>query len=201
MLGLGIGRSAAEYEQLGIPMPPVGERQRQLDWAISEIHRHWGLMRSGPVQQPHVPLLIAGGGEAGTLRQVAEHADASNFGAHAAVGGAFTEADVTHKFGALRAHCAAAGRPYDAVLRTYWACPVVVGRTPQDVERQLAAVPGRLPVQYASSAIVGTPEEVISRFQALVAVGMQYFTVYVAGGDIDTLRLLAEEVVPAVQPR
>jgi alkanesulfonate monooxygenase SsuD/methylene tetrahydromethanopterin reductase-like flavin-dependent oxidoreductase (luciferase family) len=132
---------------------------------------------------------------------VAEHADASNFGAHAAVGGAFTEDGITRKFEALRAHCDAAGRAYDAVLRTHWACPVVVGRTPQDVERQLATVQDRLRTQYASSAIIGMPEEVISRFQALVAAGMQYFITYVAPGDSETLRLLAEEVFPAVRPR
>src|SRR5215212_3502982 len=59
--------------------------------AISEIYRHWELFPSGPPQHPHVPVLIAGGGTVGTLRQVAEYADASNFGAHAAVGSAFTE--------------------------------------------------------------------------------------------------------------
>jgi hypothetical protein len=33
-----------------------------------------------PVLAPHVPLLVAGGGERITLRQVAQHADACTFG-------------------------------------------------------------------------------------------------------------------------
>jgi len=119
----------------------------------------------------------------------------------AAVGSAFTVADVTRKLEVLRDHCAVVGRASASVLRTHWSCPVVVGRTPEDVQRQLATVSEVYRTRYALSAMIGTPEEVISRFQALVVAGIQYFTVYVAGGDVDTLRVLAEQVIPAVQPR
>jgi alkanesulfonate monooxygenase SsuD/methylene tetrahydromethanopterin reductase-like flavin-dependent oxidoreductase (luciferase family) len=47
-----------------------------------------------PVQQPHVPILIAGGGERVTLRQVAQYADVSNFASLAQAGSAFHLEDV-----------------------------------------------------------------------------------------------------------
>ncbi|GAB3411199.1 hypothetical protein GCM10027569_27610 [Flindersiella endophytica] len=114
VLGLGIGDDPAEFAQLGIPFGPARDRQRVLEEQVREIRRLWdGAMRGGPAQQPHVPILIAGGGEQVTLRQVADHADACNFGPLSWTGGACTDADVARKYDALRKHCAAAGRPYD----------------------------------------------------------------------------------------
>ena len=80
-----------------------------------------------PVQQPHVPILLAGGGERVTLRQVARFADMSNFGAHEWTGGAFALEDVQRKYQALRRHCEEVGRPYDSVLRSYFT-PLLVLR-------------------------------------------------------------------------
>ena len=51
-----------------------------------------------PVQQPHPPIMIGGGGERKTLRLVAQYADACNiFGGSPEV--------VAHKLDVLRGHC------------------------------------------------------------------------------------------------
>lgn len=76
-----------------------------------------GLLRHGPVQRPRVPVLIAGGGERTTLRQVAAYADASNFGI--GMPNATRDPDeLRHKLAVLRRHCAARGRPDESVLPT-----------------------------------------------------------------------------------
>ena len=63
--------------------------------------------------------MIAGGGERGTLRQVAQYADMSNFGV---ITGQTTLADHgREKYAALRRHCEAVGRPYEAILRSHMA--------------------------------------------------------------------------------
>jgi alkanesulfonate monooxygenase SsuD/methylene tetrahydromethanopterin reductase-like flavin-dependent oxidoreductase (luciferase family) len=62
-----------------------------------------------PVQTPRVPLLIAGGGERVTLRQVARYADASNFGPNSGAGNAWTPEDVRRKYAVLDDRCARAG--------------------------------------------------------------------------------------------
>src|SRR5690348_7624048 len=63
-----------------------------------------------PVQRPHPPVMIAGGGEQMTLRAVARLGDACNI-----VGGdgKIEVAEVRHKFDVLRRHCDAAARDYD----------------------------------------------------------------------------------------
>jgi alkanesulfonate monooxygenase SsuD/methylene tetrahydromethanopterin reductase-like flavin-dependent oxidoreductase (luciferase family) len=136
VLGLGIGDIEGEFAQLGLAYPSVRERQAALGDALQVLPRllggeevtlrgvHTGVanavIRPGPSQEPRVPILVAGGGEKVTLRQVAQYADASNFGAGDTIGSAWTLDDVRRKYVALRGHCEAVGRPYDSVLRTYF---------------------------------------------------------------------------------
>jgi alkanesulfonate monooxygenase SsuD/methylene tetrahydromethanopterin reductase-like flavin-dependent oxidoreductase (luciferase family) len=123
ILGVGIGDAPEEFAALGLPFPSLRERQHALDEAIQVVLGLWGktpftfqgqhfqlqeaMLWPGPLQQPHVPIMIAGGGERVTLRQVAQYADVSNFGAHMWAGSAFGLEDVRRKFEALRTHCAA----------------------------------------------------------------------------------------------
>lgn len=86
-----------------------------------------------PLSQPHPPILIGGGGEQKTLRLVARYADACNFvipsplslaefgDLRAREGGRaarYSLAVLRHKLAVLAEHCAAVGRPYDAIERT-----------------------------------------------------------------------------------
>ena len=44
--------------------------------------------------------------------------------------------------------------------------------------------------------MAGTPGEVIAHYAPLVRAGLQHFLAMVYGSDIDTVRLLAERVIP-----
>jgi alkanesulfonate monooxygenase SsuD/methylene tetrahydromethanopterin reductase-like flavin-dependent oxidoreductase (luciferase family) len=87
-------------------------------------------LRPPPVQRPHVPIVIAGGGERTTLRYAARYADATNLAAVAWAGGVYTTADARHKFAVLHSHCEEVGRPCDSVLRTAPFVPTILAETP-----------------------------------------------------------------------
>lgn len=214
VLGLGIGDSAPEFKRLGIPLPPVSERQRALDETVAIVRGLWGpepfsyggeqfrvsegQTVPGPVQQPYIPLLIAGGGERVTLRQVAQYADASNFGAHRNIGGATDDADIARKLDALRAHCDAHGRPPDSVLRTHTTMILFLAESEAALQAKLATIPEHRLKSFAPSTMAGTPREAIQHFRDLAALGMQYFIAFIHPKDVETARLLAEQVVPEV---
>lgn len=195
VLGVGTGDNPAEFARLGLPFPPPRERQAALGEALAIITGLWrgepvtlegrhfrvrgAALAAGPVQHPRVPILIAGGGERYTLRLVARRGDMSNFGAHPAVGSAFTLDDVRRKVAALASHCAALARPVAAVACSNWAAPVVVGPTPEAVRRKLAALPDWMRGGVASSTVAGTPAEVVAHYRPLVAAGLRYFMVCV----------------------
>jgi alkanesulfonate monooxygenase SsuD/methylene tetrahydromethanopterin reductase-like flavin-dependent oxidoreductase (luciferase family) len=214
VLGLGGGNHEREFAKLGLPFPSTAKRLAAVAETVQIVRGLWGEepfsfegehlrvdavnVRPGPAQRPHVPILIAGGGEKVTLRQVAEFADASNFSPHAMAGSAYSAEDVQRKLAALRDHCAALGRPYEAVLRTQVAVPVVLAKTSSALEKKLAAIPERVRRGYASSTLAGRPEEAIAYYQVLAKAGLTYFVAGVYGNDTETVRLLAEQVVPAL---
>ena len=117
--GLGAGWAEVEHTMLGIDFPGVGERLRRLDEACHVIKKLWTEEEAGfegryyrlqgafaqprPVQRPHPPIWIGGGGERRTLRTVAAHADVWNM-----AGGTVDVA--RHKVEVLRRHCADVGR-------------------------------------------------------------------------------------------
>ena len=214
VLGLGVGDFAPEFQQLGIEFPPIAERQQALAEYIQIMCGVWGdrpfslpgkhftvqeaRVQPPPLQWPHVPILIAGAGERTTLRQVAEFADASNFGPNPHTGSVFGADAVRQKIGVLRDHCARLGRPFESILRTYWSPPVVLASTNSELQRKREAI---LPDEhrfYGDHMIVGTPAGVIPRFQELIDAGAQYFILHTRA-DPETAQLLAEQVIPALQ--
>ncbi|HEU0154840.1 MAG TPA: LLM class flavin-dependent oxidoreductase, partial [Stellaceae bacterium] len=97
ILGIGAGYFETEYRQYGWKFPPrPATRIRQMEEAVRLILAMWtesrttfhgryfhvedAILEPKPVQKPHPPVLIAGGGEQLTLRAVARLGDACNIG-------------------------------------------------------------------------------------------------------------------------
>ena len=193
ILGLGIGWNEAEFRQLGMAFPAVSERQEALDEAIQIVRgvwgpepftfhgRHWwtegGHVVPPPLQRPSIPLLIAGGGEKVTLRQVARYADACNFGAGRNVGKARDVDDLRRKLAVLRGYCEEIGRPYDDILRTHFTTWLILAETE-------TAAYGQAVVERTHRK--PTPWEIIKR----IAIGV-YNDGFIHAGNLAFLALLA----------
>ena len=148
----------------------------------------------------YVPLVIGGAGERVTLRQVAQYADVANFGPHQWTGGVRTVEDIRRKLEALEHHCRALGRDPASVLASHMTLPLVLAETKAALGQKIEAskdwyrIPG-----IAESMLAVTPDEAVDYYHNLLACGLRYFFVTVAPADEETLRLLAEEVMPRLQ--
>jgi hypothetical protein len=117
----------------------------------------------------------------------------------AIIGGAYEIADVVRKYDVLRRHCEAQGRPYDSILRSHLTIPLVLAETHEALQTKLESLPQGWLKMFGSSLIAGVPQEVISSYQALASAGVQYFICSLFRDDRETLRLLAEQIMPAVK--
>jgi alkanesulfonate monooxygenase SsuD/methylene tetrahydromethanopterin reductase-like flavin-dependent oxidoreductase (luciferase family) len=213
VLGVGCGDMPQEFRQLGLAYPPTKERQAALEDALrilrpllrgeevayqgAHFRAAGAALRPPPVQQPRVPILVAGGGERTTLRFVAQYADASNLAAASWAGGAFTTDDARRKFAVLRQHCTEAGRPYESVLRTT-TLALRLAETPAAARAKLERLPPGLLAHFERMPLAGTPQDAVAHIRGLVGAGFRY--IILGGGwvDAETLRLAAERVIPAV---
>jgi alkanesulfonate monooxygenase SsuD/methylene tetrahydromethanopterin reductase-like flavin-dependent oxidoreductase (luciferase family) len=206
VLGLGIGDAPREFERLGLRYGKANERQEFLEELLRVLPGLWGeepvtfqgehvrltkaKVSPGPVQRPRVPIMVAGGGERVTMRQVARYADASNFGPGNRTGDVWAPDDARRKYGALRRHCEAIGRPYDSILRTHVNFMLELKETgAASLVRDRAAA-----FDFDFDRFVGTSADAVEYYRALADAGVRYFIVSVRGTK--TLRLLAEKVVP-----
>jgi alkanesulfonate monooxygenase SsuD/methylene tetrahydromethanopterin reductase-like flavin-dependent oxidoreductase (luciferase family) len=213
VLGLGSGNAPWEFAEMGLVYPPAPRRQTTLEEALQIVRPllrgesvtysgerfrvEGAVLNSPPVQQPWVPILVAGGGERTTLRFAAEYADACNLGAASWAGGAFAAADARRKFDALSRRCAEAGRTDEAVLRT-GVLVASLAESSAAARAKLDGLPPQLAAFFERLPIVGTPEESLPRVRALLDAGFQYVIFVVFPFDFETPRLLAERVLPAV---
>lgn len=215
VLGIGSGDMPWEFEQMGLPYPPPAERAAVLEEALqvlpqllrgeevrfagAHVHVQGATLRPPAVQQPYVPLLVAGGGAKTTLRLTARYADAHNMGAASWAGGAFSPEDATRKFDVLKQHCAEAGRSFDAILRT-----TQVGFFLADSEAEAAAtrdalmkdpVRGRMLAFLERTAMFCTPAHAVDHLAILRRAGFQHFI----GGAVDT-RSIERFAVQVMRP-
>jgi alkanesulfonate monooxygenase SsuD/methylene tetrahydromethanopterin reductase-like flavin-dependent oxidoreductase (luciferase family) len=218
ILGLGHGWNATEFGQLGLPFPPVPERQAALAESIEIIRGVWasepftyhGHYHSTdkeqvippPLQQPSPPLLLAGSGERTALRLVAKYADACNFGPGHATGLVRTPDEVRRKNAVLDRHCHEVGRDPRNVLRTHFTSWLMLAPTEAAARAKLEHYyPAGINEEQTFSRVVGTSAQVAAYYQSLVDAGMEYFVVQTLdAADTETIELLAQEVIPLVRP-
>jgi alkanesulfonate monooxygenase SsuD/methylene tetrahydromethanopterin reductase-like flavin-dependent oxidoreductase (luciferase family) len=108
VLGVGAGHpmTEAEHRAFGLDFPPIKERMDRLEAVVPQLREMTG---------GGIPILVAGSGEHRLLRIVARHAGLCNLSSPAG-----DSLDVVrHKLDVLRAHCAAVGRDYAEIRKTY----------------------------------------------------------------------------------
>lgn len=145
-LGIGAAWNEEESVGLGLPFPSTAERFERLEEALQICLQMWSdddgpfngkhytlgrtLNSPQPLQRPHPPILIGGGGEKKTLRMVAQYAQACNL---------FAGPDLERKLDVLRGHCEDLGRSYDEIEKTVMTAldPGENGEKADDVLAQL----------------------------------------------------------------
>lgn len=222
VLGLGIGWDASalgwgtnEFDRLGLPYPPARERQGALDEAIDIVRKVWGpepidfagdyftatdvQVFPPPVQEAGPPIVIAGAGTR-TLRQVAQFADACNFGP-VVTGGIDTPEEARQRLAVLRAHCQEIGRPYDDILRSHYTVWLILAETEAELRAKVDHYfPEGMDDAMRKAVFAATPEQAVAHYQRYADAGMQYFVAQVLDArDEETFRLLAQQVVPHVR--
>jgi F420-dependent oxidoreductase-like protein len=206
--GIGAGWYEAEHQAYAIPFPGLGERFERLAeqleiitgmWAtplgdtFDYTGRHYTVANSPalpkPVQRPHPPIIIGGGGPKRTPALAARFASEFNL--------AFPALDfVPLQFGRVRAALEAAGRAADEI--TYSAAFVVcAGEDEAQLTRRAAAIGRDLDEMRANSPLAGTPDEIIERLTAFADAGVQRVYLQLLDlSDLAHLELFATEVMP-----
>jgi F420-dependent oxidoreductase-like protein len=200
-LGIGAGFFEEEYRQYGWEFPPKpATRIRQMEEAVRVILQMWtqprttfrgrcfhledAILEPKPLQKPHPPVLIAGGGEQMTLRAVARLADACNI-----VDGDIAE--VRHKLAVLRDHCEAAGRDYDTIEKTRIQ-PWLLARD----GAALAAKRERLAARGPLRGFAGTVSEAIDLIGQYQQAGVDLLIHADRSYDVESRGLFAADVMP-----
>jgi F420-dependent oxidoreductase-like protein len=177
--GVGAGWYEPDYSAFGYDYPDTAERLRRLREGLQIVRSLWtapvtsyegtyhrvrDAVRQQGVQRPHVPVMIAGGGEKVTLRLVAEYGDLCNV--------IESPERLAHKYAVLADHCADAGRDPREIRRTaVTAC--LIGDTDAEARGRLPAEHPLFPGDYRSYCLVGTPETIRERLAAYEAAGVQ----------------------------
>jgi F420-dependent oxidoreductase-like protein len=203
--GIGAGWYQHEFEGYGYEFMSAKDRIGVLRETVEIVKSMWldpdttyegkyfqlrgGQCDPKPVQQPHPPIWIGGGGEQLTLRVVARHADCSNFGGK--------PHEFQHKCEVLKGHCQAVGRDYDEIAKT-WSPEVFVRENEQEiVDGGTRSFFGEPFDSWRAGNLVGTPEQVTEKVQAYVDLGCTGFVPWCSDyPDTETMQRFAQQVIP-----
>jgi F420-dependent oxidoreductase-like protein len=206
-LGLGAGWFEAEHQAYAIPFPALGERFDRLTEQLEIVTGLWTTPTGQtfdytgerysvvdspalpkPVQAPHPPIVIGGGGAKRTPALAARFASEFNI--------SFVPLDVlTAQYGRVGEALTAAGRSPHSL--TYSAGFVVcAGRDDREIARRAAAIGRDVDELRGDSPLAGTPAEIVDRFGPFAEAGVQRVYLQLLDmSDLAHLELFASDVM------
>ena len=210
--GIGAGWFEAEHLAYGIPFPSLGERFERLEEQLEIITglwvtpvgdtfdyrgAHYAVAGSPalpkPVQRPHPPIIVGGGGPTRTPALAARFAAEFNL--------AFPTLDfVRVQYGRVHSALESAGRAADDIIYSA-AFVVCAGKDDAQLARRAAAIPRDLDELRKDSPLVGTPAEIADRLAPFAEAGVQRVYLQLMDlSDLGHLELFAAEVMPRFAP-
>lgn len=218
-MGIGGGWYEEEFLGYGYKFPKPAVRLGELDEAVQIMQRMWtedevffegryyqlqgAICQPKPVQVPHVPIWVAGGGEQLTLRTAARYASHTNFG--------LDLESFIHKSEVLAKHCAEQGTDVDEIVRSS-NFTIAIGETTDAAEDKMAwledyytqlEVPEentKRQVGFIKEAgLWGSPDRIISDLKDWEAAGLTYAILFFPEAPYDRrgIELFAKEIIPA----
>lgn len=208
--GLGGGWFELEHNALGISFPPVRERLDRLEEALQLTRLFWtkgtegkvdfkgkyyqlneALCNPKPVQIPHPPIMVGGGGERKTLRSVARHADLWN---------TFGPPDLfRQKISVLEEHCRAEGRNLDDIEKSVLLM-IQVNDDPKEADQAIQKTAQRIgwsEEDLRNATLAGNPDAVADRVREYHEAGVTHIIFgMVPHWDLSSFRRFAKEVIP-----
>ncbi|MDO8389912.1 MAG: LLM class F420-dependent oxidoreductase [Actinomycetota bacterium] len=203
--GIGAGWYEHEYKGYGFDFPRPAARIGMLRESVEIVKSMWTQADTSyegtyyslygaqcdpkPLQSPHPPIWIGGGGEQLTLRVVARHADCANFGGK--------PHEWARKREILKEHCAAVGRD-EATIRKTWSPEVFIRNTEAEVVAGGTRSSWGEPFEsWREGNLVGTPEEVCEKIEQYIELGCTGFIPWCSDyPSTETLELFATKVIP-----
>ncbi len=231
--GIGAGWHTKEHDAYGIPLPKPKTRIEMLEEAVRIIKDMWtgdeasfqgkyytikgALCEPKPLQKPHPPITIGGGGERYTLRVVAKLADRCNlvnppssvsqrfFESHTIPYGKpsdplLTLEEYRSKLEVLKRHCREVNRDYNEIEKTI-TTQALMARGDKELKGKLSHIMPKHSSfeEFKVRRVVGTPEECIQKIRRYVdEAGVTYFQLaFLDLPKRESMKLFAEEVMPA----
>ena len=200
--GIGAGWAGVEHEAYGFPFDKPAIRIGRLRESVKIIRSMWTEEKTSfhgkyydiedavnnpkPVQKPHPPIWIGGGGEGLTLKVIAELADGCNF-----IG--LSPVEYSHKLDVLGEHCVKLGRKVDDIQKS-WQGRILIARD----EAELSEMKHKMGEIDEEHNIVGTPDHCVEKIREYTNLGVSCFMLVFPGAtrDAGPMQLFSEMVMP-----
>jgi F420-dependent oxidoreductase-like protein len=202
--GIGAGWFEEEHNAYGIEFPTLKERFERLEEALQITRSMFtneqttfagtyfsadGAFNNPKPIRGDIPILIGGSGERKTLRLVAQYADGCNL---------FGDPDrAKHLLGVLEGHCETVGRDSSEITKTGMG-QVAIAPTHEAAQAKLQPLRDRgVPEERLAGMIVGDPDTVGERAQAMADVGIEGMTVSLPDvHDLEAVELVGRALGP-----
>lgn len=204
-LGMGAGWYEEEAVAYGYDWPNAPRRLREMEetievmkqlWTGEEIsfqgdfyELHGAVCKPTPVQDPHPPIMIGGGGEEFTLRITAKHADCWNYWGATDV--------IKRKLDVLRTHCNSYDTDFEAIQKS-WFARCAVRETQEEVDAILERAPRFKDENLDDEErhLIGTPEDVTNTIEEYATMGIDEVVIeFIDFPKHDSAELFVDEVM------